>query len=56
VLVGGEWSSSPCSRFTPDKEPLYPLIRRLGVPQSWSGCFGEETNILALLGFEPPAI
>jgi len=56
VVGGDEWSSSPCSNFTPGKEPLYPLIRRLGVSQSWSGCFGEETNILPLLIFEPLAI
>jgi hypothetical protein len=36
------------------KEPLqYPLNSKLGGPQSQSGCFGEEKNILLLLASEP---
>jgi hypothetical protein len=31
-------------RFTPGKEPRYPLKRRLGGPQSRSGHFGKERN------------
>jgi len=27
--------------------------RRFGGPQSWSEHFGEEINLLPLLGFEP---
>jgi len=30
------------------KEPPYPLDRRLGRPQSWSGCNGEEKKSLLL--------
>jgi hypothetical protein len=31
------------ARFTPQrKNPQYPLNRRLGGPQSCTGCFGEE--------------
>jgi len=40
--------------------PLYPwevipvlLSRRLVKPYSWSGCFGEENNLLPMPGFEP---
>jgi len=29
------------------------LNRRLGEPQSWSGCFGEEINLLLLPGTKP---
>jgi hypothetical protein len=28
------------------KHPQYRLNRRMGGPQSWSACFGEERNIL----------
>jgi len=35
------------------KEPQYPMNRKLSGPQSWSGCFGEEKNLLTLLVFEP---
>ena len=31
----------------------YTLNRRLGEPQSWSGCFGEEINLLPLPGTKP---
>jgi hypothetical protein len=37
-----EWLASPPCRFTPGKEPLYPLIRKLGGSQSRSGRFWEE--------------
>jgi len=40
-------------RFTSRKEPRYPLNRRLGGPQSRYGRFGEKTNFLHMLGFEP---
>jgi len=45
VLDGGEWSASHPSSFTPrEKIPWYPIDRRLGGPQSHSGCGGEEKN------------
>jgi hypothetical protein len=31
----------------------YPLDRRLGGPQNWSECFGEETNLLNLPRIKP---
>jgi hypothetical protein len=45
--------TSHTGHFTPGKHPQYPLNRTLGVPQSWSGHFGEEKNLLPLLGSEP---
>jgi hypothetical protein len=36
----------------PGESPWYPLDRRLGGPQSWSGHCGEEKN-LALPGIKP---
>jgi hypothetical protein len=47
ALFGGEWSASRPGRFT----PRYPLDRRLGGPQSWSGHRGEE-KILDPTGLE----
>jgi len=32
------------------------LNRRLGGIQSWSGCFGEEKDLLILLGIEPSIV
>jgi hypothetical protein len=48
ALDGGEWSASP-----PEKEPWYPLDRRLGEPQSRSVRGGEEKNSQPQLGIEP---
>jgi hypothetical protein len=42
VLDGGDWSASHPGSFI----PRYPLARRLGGPPSWSGCCGEENNVL----------
>jgi hypothetical protein len=53
ALDGGEWSASLPGRFTPGKEPRYPLDRRLGGPQSRSGRRGEET-IFHLIGTRTP--
>jgi hypothetical protein len=39
--------------FYPEKESRYPSNRRLGGPQSRSGRFGEENDLLPLLGFKP---
>jgi hypothetical protein len=36
--VGGQLNASAAFSLR------YPLDRRLGVPQSWSGCCGEEKN------------
>jgi hypothetical protein len=38
------------------KIPWYPLVRRLGGPQSRSGCRGEEKNSQPLSGLELPII
>jgi len=34
------------------KEPLVTFEYESG-PESWSGCFGEEKNVLSLPGIEP---
>jgi len=48
AVEGCEWlTSSPCN-FAPMKEPQYPVNRK-----SWSGCFGEQKNLLTVLVFEP---
>jgi hypothetical protein len=44
------WSTSCPSRYSLGEEPRYPLDRRLGEPQSGSGCFGN--GLLSLRGFE----
>jgi hypothetical protein len=36
------------STFLQGKSPHYPLNRRLGRPQSWSGYFGEKKKYLVL--------
>jgi hypothetical protein len=38
--------------LSPEKDPLYPLDRRLGEPQSRSGHSGEEKNSQPLPGIE----
>jgi hypothetical protein len=37
ALDGGEWSASRPRFYPRGKDPWYPLYRRLGGPQSWSG-------------------
>jgi hypothetical protein len=37
----------------PEKEPQYPLHKRLGGPQSRSEHSGEERHLLLVTGFEP---
>jgi hypothetical protein len=49
ALVGGEWLASRPGRFTPGKDPRYPLDRKLGGPQSRTGRHGE-VKILATTG------
>jgi hypothetical protein len=39
-----------------EKSPWYPLVRRLGGPQSRSGQGGDEKNSQHLPGLEPPII
>jgi hypothetical protein len=51
ALDGGEWSASRPGRFTPRERA--PLDRRLGGPQSRSGCGGEEKNSDPPPGIEP---
>jgi hypothetical protein len=56
--LGTRWrwvaSFMPCLLYPCCKSPWYPLDRRLGGPQSQSGCSGKEkTPTLPLLGIEP---
>jgi len=43
---------SRSGRFTPWKEPQYPLNTWLGEPHSQYGPFGEEKNVVTLPGLE----
>jgi len=50
---GGARSTSRSILYPPlGKRPLYSLNKRLRGPQSPSGRFGEDKNVLVLLGFE----
>jgi hypothetical protein len=49
TLVGGEWSASRSAIY-----PRYPLDRRLGGPQTRSGCRGED-KILDSTGIPTPS-
>ena len=52
ALEVGEWSAArPGRTLTPGK-PRYPLYRRLGGPQGWSG----RAENLAPLGFDPRTV
>jgi len=53
ALDGNVWLTSHPGHCTTRRESQYPWNRRLGGPQSRSGCFREETNLLSLKGFEP---
>jgi len=52
LLPGSPRAGSGPGRFTPRKDPLYQLNRRLGrIPEPvWT--FGGKINLLPLLGFE----
>jgi hypothetical protein len=52
VLGGDGWLTSRPGRFTPGKERLYPLSRKLGGSQSRPRRLGEETNFWSIKGFE----
>jgi hypothetical protein len=43
---------TPWPLYPQGKSPWYPLDRRLGGPQSWSGHGGEEKNFQPLPGLE----
>jgi len=54
ALDDGEWPASRPDRFTPGKRApwYYPLVRRLGRPQSRCGRGGEEKKSPSLPGIE----
>jgi hypothetical protein len=43
----------PWLLYTLGKSSWYPMDRRWGAPQSWSGYDGEEKKSLYLLGIKP---
>jgi len=49
-LCTSEWPTSRTGRFSAEKEPLYPLYRRLGGPQG----NGQEKYLLPLIGIRVP--
>ena len=49
ALDVGQWSTLCLCRFTPGKEPLYPFSSKLGAPQSRSGRFGDENNLIFIM-------
>ena len=51
----GRSTPSP-GRFIPGEEHRYQLNRRLFGPQSWSGRFRKETNLLSVPEFEPRTV
>jgi hypothetical protein len=56
--LGTRWSEwlvnfTPRPLYNRERTPQYRLNVRLGGPQSRSGHYGEEKNLLALSGFEP---
>jgi len=46
------WSASCLGHSLPGKSLNYPFNRRLGGLQIRSACYGEEENIIPLLGIE----
>jgi hypothetical protein len=53
----GVWSASRPGRALPTgKHPRYPLYRRLGVPQSWSGHRGYGKNPFTSAGDRTPVV
>jgi hypothetical protein len=53
---GGEWLTAHVGCFTPGKELQYPWNRRLVGPPLRLDMFGEEKDLLLILGFEPLTI
>lgn len=46
-------SFTPWPLYPHRKTCWYPMHKKLGRPQKWFGCFGEQTNHLTLLAFKP---
>jgi len=42
--------------YPQEKNPCYPLDRRLGGPESWSACSGKEKKSQPLLGIKNNAV
>ena len=46
-------NSMPWLLYAIGKSLCYPFSRRMGEPRRYSGCFGEEKNLLPMSGIEP---
>jgi hypothetical protein len=57
LYLGDRWkwvvSFSPMSFYAGERSPRFAMYRRLGVPQSLSGRYGEKKTPLPILGIEP---
>jgi hypothetical protein len=54
ALDESEWSASRHGRFIPgERDPQYPLDKRLGGPQTRSRNCGGEKDFLPLSGIQP---
>jgi hypothetical protein len=51
-----EWSVSRLRSFTPWSRTPVPTEKRFGGTQNQSGLFGEEKNLLPLLGFKSQTV
>lgn len=51
ALYGRQWTDSHPGHCTPNKKAPGTTEKRLGGPQSYSECFGEEENFFPLLGW-----
>jgi len=52
ILDTDERLTSCLGHLTPRKETWNPLNRKVGGPQSWSGCFGRRKKSVDLIGFQ----
>ena len=51
--LGGGGQLRALALLPPGKEPWYPLNRRLGGPQRWSGSYREQKHFLTLQDSNP---
>ena len=56
AVDGGEWLTSRPGRFTPGRDPRYPLKTRLGGPQRRSEHFPGEEDLLPVPEIEPRTV
>ena len=54
VSTRAQWLISRAGPFTPEKKPWYPSNGNLDWPQSRSGSFGKNKNLLYITGIRTP--